>query len=78
MRKYNVLVGQSGGPTPVINTSLLGLVEQALRKESIETIYGTAFGVEGILNGKLIKLNDKLPALRKAAKQPGAILGTSR
>jgi 6-phosphofructokinase 1 len=78
MKKFNVLVGQSGGPTPVINASLLGLVEQALRKENIETIYGTAFGVEGILNGKLIKLNDKLPALRKAATQPGAILGTSR
>lgn len=77
-RTGNIMVGQSGGPTPVINASLLGVVEQALREEQIDRIYGTLDGLRGILQGKQVLLNDKLLELRQAARQPGAVLGTSR
>jgi 6-phosphofructokinase len=78
MNKINVVIGQSGGPTPVINASLRGAVEQALKNENIEAVYGTPHGLQGILNNQLIRLNDKLPEIRTASVQPGAVLGTSR
>ena len=46
----NVLVGQSGGPTSVINASVAGLIAEALNHECIEEIYGTLNGVLGILH----------------------------
>ena len=78
MRTYNVVVGQSGGPTPVINASLLGVVEQALKSEQVDRIYGTSNGLSGILRNELICLNGKLSQIRQAGRQPGAVLGTSR
>ena len=55
MLKGNMLIAQGGGPTPVINSSLLGAVREAKRHpEAIETIYGARFGAEGILAGDLI------------------------
>lgn len=78
MNKTNMVIGQSGGPTPVINASLLGAVEQALQHERIEGVYGSINGLKGILEGELISLHDKLPQLRRASAQPGAILGMSR
>ena len=44
----NVLVGQSGGPTSVINASVAGIVSEALNHECIEEIYGTLNGVLGM------------------------------
>jgi 6-phosphofructokinase len=78
MNKMNVVIGQSGGPTPVINASLRGAVEKALKHDQVDTVYGTPNGLQGILNHKLIRLNEKLPEICKASEQPGAILGTSR
>ena len=52
----NVLVGQSGGPTSVINASLAGLVSEALNHGCIEEIYGALNGVLGILEEELIDL----------------------
>ena len=46
----NCLVGQSGGPTAVINASFAGVVNEALNYECIEEIYGGLNGVLGILN----------------------------
>ena len=45
----NVLVGQSGGPTAVINASIEGVVSEALNHGCIEEIYGTLNGVLGVL-----------------------------
>jgi len=78
LKPYNVVIGQSGGPTPVINASLRGAVEKAARSERIGDIFGTPNGLEGLLSGKLISLHDKLPSLERASEQPGAVLGTSR
>ena len=42
----NILVGQSGGPTAVINSSLYGVIEEGLRnKEKIGTVYGMVHGL---------------------------------
>ena len=52
----NVLVGQSGGPTAVINASVEGVSAEALNHASIEEIYGALNGVLGILNEDFIDL----------------------
>ena len=56
MLKGNMLIAHGGGPTPVINSSLLGAVREAKRHGEIETIYGARFGAEGILAGDLMDL----------------------
>ena len=56
MLRGNMLIAHGGGPTPVINSSLLGAVREAKRHPEIEAIYGARFGAEGILAGDLIDL----------------------
>ena len=54
----NVIVGQSGGPTAVINGSLYGVVSEALKKtDSIETVYGMINGIEGFLHDEIMEMN---------------------
>ena len=53
----NVIVGQSGGPTSVINSSLVG-VFQAAKKADCPKIYGMRNGLEGLLDGRYISLED--------------------
>ncbi len=75
----NVLVGQSGGPTSVINASVAGLIAEALNHECIEEIYGTLNGVLGILQEDLIDLAAESQQQIRALKYtPGAALGTCR
>lgn len=47
--KKNVIVGQSGGPTAVINGSLYGVVSEGLKQADIGCIYGMINGIEGFL-----------------------------
>jgi 6-phosphofructokinase 1 len=75
----NVLVGQSGGPTAVINASVAGVVSEALNHECIEEIYGTLNGVLGILNEDFIDLaSESQQTIRGLRHTPGAALGTCR
>lgn len=75
----NVLVGQSGGPTAVINASLAGVVSEALNHECIEEVYGALNGVLGILQEDLIDLAaESQQAIRGLRYTPGAALGTVR
>lgn len=75
----NVLVGQSGGPTSVINASVAGIVAEALNHECIEEIYGALNGVLGILNEDFIDLADESQQQIRALRHtPGAALGTCR
>ena len=75
----NVLVGQSGGPTAVINASVAGIVAEALNHECIEEIYGTLNGVLGILQEDLIDLAaESQQQIRALHHTPGAALGTCR
>jgi 6-phosphofructokinase len=75
----NVLVGQSGGPTSVINASVAGIVAEALNNESMEEIYGGLNGVLGILQEDLVDLAAESQQQIRALKHtPGAALGTCR
>ncbi|MBI5769510.1 MAG: 6-phosphofructokinase [Verrucomicrobia bacterium] len=75
----NVLVGQSGGPTSVINASVAGIITEALNHECIEEVYGSLNGVLGILQEDLIDLAAQSQQQIRALKYtPGAALGTCR
>jgi len=75
----NVLVGQSGGPTAVINASVEGVISEALNHDCIEEIYGTLNGVLGILNEDFIDLaSESQQNIRSLRHTPGAALGTCR
>lgn len=75
----NCLIGQSGGPTAVINASMAGAITEALNHECIEEIYGCLNGVQGILNEELIDLADESQQTIRALRYtPGAALGTCR
>ncbi len=75
----NVLVGQSGGPTAVINASVAGVVAEALNHACIEEIYGTLNGVLGILHENFVDLAaESQQTIRALRHTPGAALGTCR
>lgn len=77
--KKSLVYFQSGGPTAVINTSLFGAVDEAKKHDSVGSIFGGRYGVEGLLKDDLIDLrkeDDKnLELLRYT---PGPALGTTR
>jgi len=75
----NLLVGQSGGPTAVINASVAGVIQQARNYPLIQNVYGGLNGILGILNEQLIDLKLEMPDTIKALKHtPAAALGTCR
>ena len=75
----NLLVAQSGGPTAVINSSLAGVVQEAVRHGCISHVFGGRNGIFGILNEDLIDLGQELPETIEALKHtPAAALGTCR
>ena len=72
----NLLVAQSGGPTPVINASLAGVIAEALNHEDeIVEILGGLNGIQGILHEQLIDLaEESQQTLRNLEHTPGAAL----
>jgi len=75
----NCLIGQSGGPTAVINASVAGVVAEALNHSSIEEVYGSLYGVLGLLNEDFVDLAaESQQAIRGLRSTPGAALGTCR
>lgn len=79
--KRNVIVGQSGGPTAVINASLYGVVYEALnREDSFGTAYGMINGIEGFLEGKYIDMKplEQSGELELVKTTPGSYLGSCR
>ena len=62
MSKKNLIAGQSGGPTAAINSSLYGVVSEALKHtEEIDHVYGMVNGIEGFLNGTFLDFQEALP-----------------
>ncbi|HEY2761223.1 MAG TPA: 6-phosphofructokinase, partial [Pirellulales bacterium] len=53
----NMVVAQSGGPSPVINNSLRGIIETARQMSEIGTVYGARHGIEGVLKEELLDLS---------------------
>jgi 6-phosphofructokinase len=75
----NALIGQSGGPTSVINSSLAGVIAGCVRSKKIDRVLGMRFGIEGVLNDQLIDLGAQSPATLKGLRStPGSGLGSSR
>ena len=52
----NMIIGQSGGPTAVINSSLAGAIEYAFSSNKIDTVYGMINGIQGLLENNIIDL----------------------
>ena len=78
MTEINCLIGQSGGPTAVINASVKGVID-AVKETDIDKIYGMKFGIQGALKGELIDLTNKSSGeLKLLRNTPSSILGTSR
>lgn len=79
--KKNAVVGQSGGPTAVINASLYGTVYEALnREEEIGTVYGMINGIEGFLNDQVMDMAplEESKELELIRTTPGSYLGSCR
>jgi 6-phosphofructokinase len=77
--KGNVVVGQSGGPTAVINNSLVGVVHEAMQHSQIGDILGMLHGIAGILNEEFIDLRRESPqTLQILRNTPASALGTVR
>ena len=75
----NLLVMQSGGPTPVINRSLFGVCDEAAKSGAMTGIFGALGGVEGVLGDRVFDLAAVSTAAWPAiATAPGAALGTTR
>jgi 6-phosphofructokinase 1 len=76
----NLIVAQSGGPSPVINNSLRGLVETANELPEIDTVFAGWHGIEGVLKEELLNLSRQNPqeiALLRTTPAAGSI-GTCR
>ena len=79
MLKANAVIGQSGGPTGVINCSLVGIIEQACKYTQIQNLYGAVHAVVGMAKEQFIDLK-KLSAdrLERINNSPASALGSSR
>src|ERR1041384_7346882 len=79
MLKGNAVIGQSGGPTAVINQSLVGAILEAGRHPEITGFYGALHGVQGVLKEDLIDLRaESAETLERVAATPSAALGSVR
>jgi len=77
--KANALIGQSGGPTCVINQSLVGLVEACAQSDAVGAVYGALHGTRGILDEQLVDLGRERPEdLEAVARTPCAALRSVR
>jgi 6-phosphofructokinase 1 len=79
MKKMNMVIAQSGGPSMVINQSLVGAVLEARKSERIGKILGARHGIVGILSNDYIDL--KKPSVKKLeaiAETPSSALGSCR
>lgn len=78
--KGNAIVGQSGGPTAVMNASLMGVIDACLKNRGeIGRLYGAVNGIEGILREEIVDLFSEEPErIRMLRETPGAALGGCR
>ena len=73
------IIGQSGGPTAVINASAYGAIRAGLDAEAITKVYGAAHGIRGVLDDKLYVMDEEDPAeLKLLLHTPSSELGSCR
>ena len=78
--KGNIIVGQSGGPTAVINSSLAGVFKTAMDR-GFNKVYGMRYGIQGLLDEKYVDLSDYIKNeldIEILKRTPSAFLGTCR
>ena len=76
----NLIVGQSGGPTAVINSSLAGVYETA-KNLGVNKVYGMLYGIEGLLQEKMVDLDEMLGdimSIELLKRTPSSYLGSCR
>lgn len=81
MNKRRCIIGQSGGPTVAINSSLAGVIDGAIASSMYERIYGMRNGIEGLLNLEVVNLSDiftTLDMVEQLRKTPAMYLGSCR
>ena len=79
MPSGKILVAQGGGPTAVINQSMVGVVMEARRFSQVERIYGAMHGVRGIINEDFVDLTQETHHnLEQVANTPSSALGSTR
>ncbi len=77
--KGTCIIGQSGGPTAVINASAQGVIQAALENENITRVLGAAHGIKGVLDDKLYDMGQEDPAeLNLLQYTPSSALGSCR
>ncbi|MFP4374902.1 MAG: diphosphate--fructose-6-phosphate 1-phosphotransferase [Spirochaetaceae bacterium] len=77
--KGNAIIGQSGGPTAVINASLAGAIAAATGSARIGRIYGMRYGIRGLLDDHIIDLSSLgADRLARLARTPSSALGSTR
>ena len=79
MPSGKILVAQGGGPTAVINQSMVGVVMEARRFSQVERIYGAMHGVRGIISEDFVDLTQETHHnLEQVANTPSSALGSTR
>ena len=79
-KKRNVIVGQSGGPTAAINSSLAGVYRTAIDR-GYNKVYGMIHGVQGLMEGRYVDLSDHIQSgldIELLKRTPSAYLGSCR
>ncbi len=75
----NAIIGQSGGPTSVINASLCGIIHECSARKAISHTLGMRFGIEGFMRGEVIDLGRENPATIETLRTtPSSALGSCR
>ena len=79
MASGKILVAQGGGPTAVINQSMVGVALEARRHHKVELVYGARHGVRGIVNEDFVDLTQETSHnLELVAATPSSALGSTR
>ncbi|MBD5459534.1 MAG: diphosphate--fructose-6-phosphate 1-phosphotransferase, partial [Lachnospiraceae bacterium] len=79
-KKRNIIVGQSGGPTAVINSSLAGVYKTA-RERGFHKVYGMLHGIQGLLDEQYVDLSTQIHSdmdIELLKRTPSAFLGSCR
>lgn len=79
MPHSNLMIVQGGGPTAVFNVSLAEIIAEAQKQPSISRIFGSRYGIRGLIDERIVDLSDVTPTeLDTLRHTPGAALGSSR
>ena len=77
--KGNAIIGQFGGPTAVINSSLCGLIQEGLKSKKVEKVLGMRFGIQGFMQDEIFDLGKEDQQVIEGLRQtPSSALGSCR